>query len=409
MYTRDSVVVVQPFSRQQEGDEVIIGRAETGVFLAVPAEAVELLEHLAEGKSVGEVSDFYEKKYGEVPDLDDLLSLMEAKGMVAPITESRGGDVAGAKVQQATRRRYHFNNFPQSLARRLFSRTSLVLCCAVVVAALAATVRDPWLAPTPGDLYFPDHRALSWTIVIAATYAAIFVHELGHLIAARAVGISSRIGISHRLWYLVAETDLTGLWSVPKRQRYMPMLAGILIDVVSGASLVLLLFLYRQDWLPLAGFWVRMVRAVAFTCWLRIVWQFFLFVRTDLYYVIATLFNCRNLLADTEVFLRNVLAHRFPQIGAVSQSGIPAAERRMIRIYAVFWLAGRIWAVCVLLLVTLPVGLSYIRSLGSAFRTGYSANPADFADAVVLACYFLAPTIGGLALWIAGVARRERI
>ena len=63
------------------------------------------------------------------------------------------------------------------------------------------------------------------------TYGGIFVHELAHLIAARAVGVNSRMGISHRLWYLVAETDLTGLWSVTRNQRYLPMLAGMIVDL----------------------------------------------------------------------------------------------------------------------------------------------------------------------------------
>jgi hypothetical protein len=59
MYTRDSIVAVRSFTRQREGEEVVIGSPETGVFLAVPPEAVEFLDLLALGKSLGEVSDLY--------------------------------------------------------------------------------------------------------------------------------------------------------------------------------------------------------------------------------------------------------------------------------------------------------------------------------------------------------------
>jgi hypothetical protein len=409
MYTRDSVVAVRPFSRQQEGEEVIIGSTETGVFLAVPHEAVELLERLAAGKSVGEVSDDYQAKYGETPDLDDFLTLLESKGMVAPAAETPNILAINSADHQAATRRYHFTNFPQSVARGLFNRASLLLCCLATIMALVAILRDPWLAPAPRDWFFPDRRALSWTILLAATYATIFVHEMGHLVAARALGINSRMGISNRLWYLVAETDLTGLWAVPKRQRYMPILAGMMIDAFSGALLVLLLFLYRQNWFPLTGFGVRMVRAMAFTYLMRIVWQFFLFVRTDLYYVIANLFNCRNLLSDTQGHLRNLVARWVRFIRPVNQSAIPLAERRMIRIYSVIWLAGRAWAFAVLVLVTVPLVVSYLRSLDGAFRSGYRANPSEFMDAVLLAAYFLVPTLGGVVLWVAGMASRERI
>jgi putative peptide zinc metalloprotease protein len=409
MYTRNTVVAVRPFTRQREGEEVIIGSAETGVFLAVPPEAVELLEHLAQGKSVGEVSDLYQQSHGEAPDLDDFLSLLQSKGIVEPLVENNGGGSSPSTSRQPARPRYHFSNFPQPLAQRLFSQPVLAGCLLLIALALGAIIRYPSLLPVPRDLYFPDHRALTWTILIAAMYATIFAHELGHLIAARAVGIKSRMGISHRLWYLVAETDLTGLWAVPKRQRFMPMLAGALIDAVSAALLVLLLFAHRQEWLVLPSLWLRLVRAMAFTYLMRIAWQFFLFVRTDLYYVIATLFNCRNLLTDTQVLLRNQMARVIPWIRPMDQSGIPASERRVIRAYAVLWVAGRIWALSVLLMITVPICLNYVRNLAGAFRTGYSANPSDFTDAVVLTTYFLVPLMAGLMLWIGGIVRRERI
>jgi putative peptide zinc metalloprotease protein len=408
MYTRDSVVAVRPFSRQEEGEEVIIGSTETGVFLAVPREAVELLELLAQGKSVGEVSDYYAATHGEAPDLDDFLGLLEAKGMVAPL-DVPGGSVTNATDRRAGSPRYHFSNFPQSLARCLFNPATVILCLITAALAAVAVLADPWLAPAASDWIFPDRRALSWTILLAASYATIFVHEMGHLVAARALGIDSRMGIGNRMWYLVAETDLTGLWSLPKRRRYLPMLAGMMIDAFSGGILILALFLYRRNWLSLTPFGVRMLRAMAFTYLMRIAWQFFLFVRTDLYYAIATLFNCRNLLGDTQGFLRNLLSRWLPWIRPVNQSAIPPAERRMIRLYTVFWLGGRVWALGVLFLVTLPVAVSYISSLGDAFHNGYRANPSDFLDAVLLAAYFLVPTLAGLMLWIAGMARRERI
>jgi putative peptide zinc metalloprotease protein len=407
-FTRDTVVAVRPFTRQPDGEEVIIGSSETGVFLAVPSEAVELLEQLAAGKNVGEVSDLYRQRYGETPDLEDFLLLLETKGLVGPADGSSNGGATGTSAQPPRQVRYHFGNFPQPLARRLFSSPALAVYFLVMGLALAAMIRDPWLTPVPTDLFFPDHRALSWAILILAGYAAIFVHELAHLVATLAVGVKSRMGISHRLWYLVAETDLTGLWSVPKRQRYLPLLAGLVVDATSTALLVLLLFAWRREWLALSTFWMRLARAMVFSYLMGIVWQFFLFVRTDLYFLIATFLNCRNLLGDTEEFLRNQVARVVPRMGRENQSAIPANEQRVIRAYSLVWIAGRIWATCVLLLVTVPVGIKYVRDLGRAFRAGYSANLSNFADAAVVAAYFIIPTIVGFVLWIGGLARRER-
>jgi putative peptide zinc metalloprotease protein len=409
MYTRDTVVAVRPFVRQPDGEDVIIGNAENGVFLAVPLEAVELLDHLAQGKSVGEVSDLYHQKHGETPDMDDFLGLLETKGIVGPVGAGGDGTELAARSMESVRPRYHFSNFPQQLARRLFSYPVCAGCFAVIALALWIVGRNPSLLPAPRDLYFPDHRAVSLTLLVAASYATIFLHELAHLIAARAAGVNSRMGISYRLWYLVAETDLTGLWAAPKRQRYMPMLAGMLLDAFSAAVLMLVLFAGLKEWLSLPPLSERLLRALAFTYLMRVLWQFFLFVRTDLYYVIAALFNCRNLLRDTSAWLRNQVSRVIPWVRPVDQSRIPPGENRFIRWYAVLWVAGRLWALFTLFWVTVPVSASYLRDVVAAFRAGYSASPGNFVDALIAAGYFLVPTIAGIVLWIGGTFRKERI
>ena len=407
MYPRDTVVTVQPFTRQHDGEDVIIGRPETGVFLAVPAEAVELLDYLALGSSVGDAQQHYYEKYGEVPDLEDFLGLLETKGIIS--NGNQRPAAVNANLRPAANLRYHFADFPQRLAQILFGRSALAVYGLLTLSAISLVVVNPALASRPADLYFPDHRTLSWTIIAIASYTALFLHELGHLIAARAKGINSRIGIGHRLWYLVAETDLSGLWSVPKGDRYMPMLAGIIVDAVSASFLVFLLWVAAQKWFLLPVFMARLVRAMVFTYVLRIMWQCFFFIRTDLYFVIANFCNCRNLLKDTEAFLRNKAAGVLSFLRKVDQSSIPATELRLIRIYAFFWVAGRIAALSVLFAITLPVAWRYIKSVGQAFRAGYSVNPSNFVDAVLLAAYFLLPLTIGMIMWTNSLIRRERM
>ncbi|MBZ5505890.1 MAG: hypothetical protein LAO78_10425 [Acidobacteriia bacterium] len=411
IYTRDTIVNVEPFTQQQEGIDIIIGRAETGVFLAVPPEAVELLEDLADGKCVGQVADLYQKRHGELPDLDEFLGFMEAKGIVTLASGSNESGISGVArtgLEPPRKVRYHFTNISQSFAQLLFSRTVLVGSAVLIAVALALIIHDPSITPRPRDLYFADHRTLIWMILIVVGYAAVFIHELGHLIAARALGINSRMGISHRLWHVVAETDLTGLWAVPKRQRYLPLFAGAIIDAVSGALLFLVVFAQSRHWLALPALVLQVVRALSFTYVMRIIWQCLLFIRTDFYYVIASLFNCRSLLSDTEGFLRNLLARVVPWIRRVNQAGIPASERKVIRVYAAVWVLGRVVALYLLSVVTIPLFIRYSVSLASAVRAGYSANPGNFIDAIMFTFYFLMPVSLGLTLWIRSLIRGER-
>ena len=73
-YPPDALVVVPPFAHRREGDEVTIGHAERNVYLSIPAEGLDILNYLADGKTVGEAAALYHEKYDETPDLDDFLA-----------------------------------------------------------------------------------------------------------------------------------------------------------------------------------------------------------------------------------------------------------------------------------------------------------------------------------------------
>lgn len=412
MYTREMKVVVHPFTRQPAGEEWIIGRPDTGVFLALPADAVEVLDDLAAGKTVGEAQNLYLQRHGETPDMEDFLGLLQEKGLVQPY----GAGAAEAGLQRPAARteappqemRYHFSGVPESFARRLFGKGALAIYGLLAALSLAAVIADPSIVPGPESFYFSERRTLLMLIAIAWTFVTLFVHEMGHLLAARAVGVSSRLGVGHRMWVLVAETDLTGLWSVPPRRRYLPLLAGPLMDVSLASILLLLHFGHNRGWLSLQTTGVALVRAFIFVCMLRLIWQCFLFVRTDFYYAIANLLGCKNLLKDTQDFLRNLLARLLPFLAATDQSRIPASEMRAIRAYSLVWILGRVAAIAVLVLVTIPLLLMYSRDLPPILKAGYRADPYAFFDALILIGFFITPLVIGLGLWLASLTRAWR-
>jgi putative peptide zinc metalloprotease protein len=407
MYTRKDCVQVYPFTRQVEGEQVVIGQVEAGTFLAIPLEAVEVLDDLAAGKSVGEVQDLYYQRYGEIPELEEFLGLLESKGFVWPGGSATGSGNA-ANPLNGRRVRYHFSGFPETLARKLFGKSALLILATVTAIACGVAIFEPALIPGPSSLYFPEHRAISIIILMMISYASLFIHEMGHLVAARAVGVNSRLGISHRLWYLVGETDLTGLWALPKRQRYLPLLAGMLVDIACSDLLVLLLALNHAQLVILPVFIVRLIRAILFSFFVRLLWQFFLFLRTDMYYVIASLFNCKNLLRDTEDFIRNKLFAIGFFSSAVDQSGIPVLEMRVVRGYSVVWILGRIAAFSFLLLISVPLAVRYVSSVSAVLRAGFAVDPYGFVDSLALAAYSLIPLTLGFALWMRSLLQRKR-
>jgi putative peptide zinc metalloprotease protein len=402
-----AMVRVHPFTRQQDAEEIVIGIPERGVFLALPAEAVEILDLLSSGRTVEEARGDYVAKYAENPDIEALLDYLEEKGFVAR-TDREDAGPAGESPAPKTQIRYHFAGFPVGLARAIFSGPSLLASAAVVALAAALVIVDPSLLPGHQALFRETHITAMLLLIFSMGLATTFLHEMAHLVAARAKGISCRLGVGHRLWVLVAETDMTGVWSLPKAQRYLPLLAGALLDLVSASLLVVVLFAGSRSWISMGGTARQFVSAGLFIYLLRIAWQCCFFVRTDFYYVYATAFDCKNLMKDVEDFLRGKLGSWLGRAPRVHQEHIPGREMRAIRAYSVFWLAGRLLAFSLLLTVTLPLCLQYIRTFWSHLAGIGTARPAVTTDSLVISTIAFLFTMTGLWMWVRSLLRSRR-
>jgi putative peptide zinc metalloprotease protein len=404
-YTSDSLVAVYPFTRQADGEEIVIGHIETDSFLVLPFEAVEILDYLALGKTVGETQLIYQEKYGELPDIEDLLQVLENKGFVKMLLQSEANynvltSTLKASSQSITKVHYNFTNIPQSLAQRLFSRPVLTSCWILLALAFIAVLMEPTLIPSWEAYYFPNNTTLMIVALVVLDCITLFLHEMAHLVAARALGVYCRIGISNRMWMLVAETDMTGIWSVNREQRYLPFFAGPLLDLVSAAILVLIFFAHKHGWITISPVVYQLSRALLLNYLLGLLWQCYFFMRTDFYYAIANFFRCKNLMKDTEVFVRNQISRVIRRVRRVDQSHIPAKERLVIRLYAILWLVGRTIALASLIFITLPLMWHYCIKLFTVLNAGFLANPYAFVDALLLISLACVPQLIGLALWI---------
>lgn len=396
-FTLDARVAVRPIVHRRDGQSVTIGDLGRQVFLTIPAEGLDILSALAAGKTVGETVALYEEAHGVTPDVEDFLTALAGEGFVAAWDdEAFGAEIAGTPAPSLGR-------ISPAVARRVVGAPVLGACALVVGVALALVAADPGVIPGPTVLVFRDHFAALSVAMFAVIMVGIGVHEIGHLLAARASGVPARIGLGHRLWFLVAETDMTGMWMAPKRRRYVAFLAGPIIDVVSAAVLVGVLWAERRGWVGLSPTLQQFTGALLFSYLLRLLWQCFVFVRTDFYYVIATALDCKSLLADTEDLLRNRLAPLRRSPSVVDQSSIPPAEMRAVRAYSVVWLAGRVLAFASLVLITLPVLAGYGAELAQAATGGQSSYGA--VDLVTLAILGIGVQVGGLFVWIRSLHR----
>ncbi|PFR59498.1 hypothetical protein COK29_29740, partial [Bacillus cereus] len=71
------------------------------------------------------------------------------------------------------------------------------------------------------------------------------------LISARSLKIGSRIGLSHRLVFMVAETDMSNIVLIPPQKRFRAYLAGMAWDGALLGIGIWVQFLNQLDIIPI--------------------------------------------------------------------------------------------------------------------------------------------------------------
>jgi putative peptide zinc metalloprotease protein len=397
---------VSPHSRVDEGEDVIIGRPATSAYLSVSGDVVAVLDWLGEGRSLAETIALYERRYGDAEGVAETVEALTETGFLRPEDADAGfaarPPAAAAGPDPRTRRHRVLDT-----AALLYGPVGLTLQALVIAGAAFVLWRDPQLIPGLRALFFERQVTLTSLAVIALSLGTLAIHELAHMGATWRRGVMPALGVSHRLWMPVAETDLTGLWSLPRRQRFLPILAGPLADTVSSAAVVLVLFARRSGWLDYGDLVETALEAILVIGALRILWQCLLFVRTDFYYALAHLFRCRNLMADTEAYLAGLVRWLVSSAPAPDLSQLPHHERLAVRSYGGLWLAGRLLAFGFLFVVQIPLLFHFVGLFVRSVAAAGGSDPYRVADTLVMALFVLLTNGLGFGLWIHNLLRRR--
>ena len=347
-----------------EDDGVMVGRPDTASYAVFPEEGAEALRMLESGMPLDGVAEWYEQVAGEPLDVEDFLEVLQELGFL----RADGEDDAGAAPVRW-----------QRLGRWTFSWPAWVCYTALILAGAVAMARDSTLRPSYHDVFFTGYLAVIPITLTVVQIPCILVHEGFHALSGRRLGLPSTLTISRRLYYLVAETRLDSLFSVRRRQRYLPFLAGILADAVLIAGLTLLSAALRGHGLPP---WVPAIfLAVSFTCVMRLLWQFMFYLETDLYYVLTNLMRCSELQSATRFHIRSryrALRHRPPPEPDTEWS---ERDQAMARWYAPFLVVGYGFSLGSLAWVGIPTTVHFWSLISDQFRGSGSAT-GGILDAV---------------------------
>lgn len=374
-YPADSVLVVKDFDYTVEGDEVTVGDQSRQVFLTFPLAGLKLLESLRAGLTVEQAAMLFEREHGEPPDIDSFVGVLESEGFVERRRpDGRAGPERTDNEPGRSRRAkwFGFDWLSPEVARRLISARVTSGCALLVIGAMALLVADPDLIPPTSVLiYEPRYFAVQALSTTVLALMAVALHELAHAMVARANNVPVTLSIGHLIYQPVAQTDISGIWLAPRRARYIAFLAGTVVDLTVTSLLLMFLWAEKHGNIGVPAPVLTVLQAWLLTYFFRMSFQLLFYMRTDLYYVFVVATRCKDLMADAEQFLRDSSLRLLGLQRYIDpRQDLPAGEARLVRGYAVLWVAGRIFALAVLFAFYLPLMVGYAASLFSTIASG---------------------------------------
>ena len=326
---------------REDGDEMIVGRSDTGDFVVLPTVGWQIIESLRAGRSVESLVRQFDED-GVDLDVPDVVDQLSSLGFVRSVG---GTAVTSAPPERAP-------SLPWLQARHVHFLTHPlvgVVWLAVVAAGVLTLITTPRVRPNFRDLLFSDSTSLVLLGTTAMFLLVVALHEAAHLVSARASGVPARISLGTRLYSLVAQTDVSGLWASSRRERIRTYLAGMAFDLF----FIAVLLLFRAH--VLSGTLDALATALVVLLGVGIAGQFQLFMRTDVYFLAAEVLRARNLFEDATVLvihtIRRAVGKAQPQHPL---SSLPGRERKVISWYAVFMVLGTVVALSAFAFFILP-------------------------------------------------------
>lgn len=366
----------------KEGEQWIIGRPRTGVYIRTDDVGKHIIELLAEGCTLAQVERHYATHH-----VKDYIAELQHDGFLKGIDHHPIDDPHESMFKS------FFNNVRPERVAWLFSTPLLMLYVAIIAVATVVFVTSPELLPVPGDFFFTDYLMLLLPVSFVTGIVFVMLHEGGHYLAAKSHGLLTRFGITNRYYYIVCITDVTNVYSLPREKRFRILYGGMVVD-----ALVMSLCALALQFLSMPGWLASYLAFVILIEFLGLWWQLYFFLRTDLYYVLENILGVHNLNVKTRHLIKRLVHPRSTLRFASTR------ERRITQVYAPVFVLGYVMLTLQILFFGIPIMAEALQRIFS--QLFLSQSLFEFIDATVFMLFtLLNPVIFG-AVMIAKHFRR---
>jgi len=377
---RDSRLGLYKLFYTKEGDKYIIGRDSTEVYIEVPEYGAEAIRELSKHKKIRDVEDYIKKSYGDYDIRKFAKKLLEI-GFVKYVDGVRINDkYEKVKASLQFIKKKHIN--------WLFSPIAYFIYFIIIIYAVYILFKNPVYFPNYRDFFFHNSLVVIMILSFVISWLLVLKHELAHYFAAISRGVKSRFSISNRLYYVVAETDITNLYHIPVKDRWRVYFAGMFSDYLFAAIAIILLYFSDLHIINITSFVYNILRFVVLIEVLSMLWQFMFFMKTDIYFALENMLKSESLLDDTLNYLKRILYKTLNmRYESLKKLLIPKEQLNIIRVYAVFVIVGVSVSFFRLFIFQVPIIIGLVKE---AFQkiTNSAFLSAQFFDGAVFLIIF---------------------
>ncbi|MNB81669.1 hypothetical protein D3C81_731950 [compost metagenome] len=383
----NSMVYANHLTIQRDGEEFTIGDPQQSIYIRIPLEGVRALEFMNGKNSIAHISILLQEKYNLEVDVFDFVQTLLELNLIHRIDD---------EVLILLEEKYNDEAIRGKFGRLLFNKFTCFFYIMAFISSLLTIILNPRLVPSYHDYFIFDKSiGLSLLIFFLISWLLTILHESAHYFAAAALGVPVNFRISIRWFWMVIEANMNSLWSVERKKRYLPFLAGMAWDSVVLLIALIFQFCYINN-AAIVGY-MKLITLIQIY---KFLWHLLIFFRTDLYYVLITVTNSSNLLAQAVLYLKKPYFKK----ASLEWENLSQPEQKMSKMFSVIYILGILAAILLFSFYSIP-GFWSATSKAMNNLINNSWDSALFWDGAIV----IALTLFNIVLWVIGAFNRFKI
>lgn len=345
--TLNTILKLYPVSIIKDKKSYIIEDTISGDFYEMPKICVDAIEFIKQKWTLGQIEAELKRLYpDEKVDIINFAKQLIDFGLVKAIDEIE------LKVKKTNLTMSGFSWVSPRFSRLFFHKQSNRIFICLTMINLLLFLTNTELIPHYEDLFLFESIIYNMLTFSLISLIMMVIHEFGHILAARSFDLPAKLGVGHRFFLVVFETDLTYAWRLFPKERNTLYLAGMYFEqFILFIILIIKLFINFQD--PILS---GILNFIILDLFYKAIYQCCFFMKTDIYYIFENSSGCYNLLENS----RHYLSQLFSSNRKKRQEWFEN-ETKIIKVYSVFYIIGVVFMITLLIFYIIPQMYTFLK------------------------------------------------